>query len=378
MGSRNDLLNSSDYEKAAARILAPPIYDYYRGGAEDEVTLDANVQAFRRIQFRPRVLRPVSRVSTHVTIHGHRLSAPFIIAPMAMQKMAHEHGEIATAAASRTCNIGYALSTLATSSIEEVAKHTGEFRLFQLYVYREREVTKRLIKRAEKAGYQGLVITVDTPCLGRREKDVRNRFRMPPHLVLENFLDANDEKVKLPGEKAEEEGNSALALYGARLLDPDLTWEDVKWLVRESSMHVWLKGITRGDEAMKAYETGVHGIIVSNHGGRQLDGAGATVDALEEVVRALSGRLPVILDSGVRRGADVVRALALGATAVMIGRPVLWALAVGGREGVTHLIDILKQEMSLTMALCGASDFEEIDRDMVQTRGDRCGLMAKL
>jgi (S)-2-hydroxy-acid oxidase len=373
------LTNVHEYEARAREILPRPIYDYFAGGAGDESTLEDNKSSFRAIRFRPRVLLPVGHISTSLAVARFRdalhirepfansllapislFGMPLIIAPMAMQKMASELGEIAAARAAKSMAIPFCLSTLSTTSMEDVAEQGGVF-LFQLYVYKQRSETLKLVRRAKSAGYSALVLTVDAPKFGRRERDLRNGFALPPHIRLGNF--AGTEGPDTIG--AGESGVSALQRYGGDLVDADLTWADLAWLVREARMPVWVKGILHGDDADRAVEHGAAAIVVSNHGARQLDGTISTIDALPDIVAAIRNRVPIILDSGVRRGEDCVKALALGATAVMIGRPILWGLAVDGQQGVENVLSLMKSEISLTMSLLGARSIEEITRDHV-------------
>lgn len=346
-------------------MLAAGVRDYFRGAAGDERTYSDNIAAFRALRFRPRVLVPVGTVDTTVVLRGLglKLAAPVIVAPMAMQRMAHQDGELAVARACHAAGLGMVLSTLSTVSIEQVAD-VGCPLLFQLYLYRDRQISLKLIRRAKLQGFKAIVLTVDTPRFGRRERDHRNAFTLPSHLRLANFNPTVDASSSSLG-SATKESRTALAAFGDRVIDPNLSYDDLQWLVRVAGMPVWVKGIVRGDDALLAAKAGAAAIVVSNHGARQLEGAIATMDALEDVVSAVAGRVPVLVDSGVRSGEDVVRALALGADAVFIGRPVLWALAADGEQGVTSLLEKIKRDMELTMTLCGATCCEKITRDMV-------------
>jgi 4-hydroxymandelate oxidase len=343
-----------DFERDAADALAPMILGYYAGGAGDEDTLRENRAAFGRVRLLPRVLRPVGTRTTATHVLGTPVSTPVLVAPMAFQRLAHAEGELATARGTGEAGTLMITSTLASAPLEEVAAAATGPLWFQLYVYRDREVTRRLVDRAAAAGYRALVLTVDTPVLGNREREVRTGFRLPDTLPIGN-LEGEGHHL-LPGR----EGASGLALYAHRLLDPDLTWEDVAWLRSISPMPVVVKGVVHPEDARLAAEAGAAGIVVSNHGGRQLDGAVATLDALPAVAAVAAPRgVEVYLDGGVRRGVDVVRALALGARAVLVGRPVLWGLALEGAEGVRHVLDILTEETSRTLALCGLRSPEQ-------------------
>ncbi|NWI52607.1 HAOX1 oxidase, partial [Calyptomena viridis] len=264
---------------------------------------------------------------------------------------------------------GMMLSSWATSSIEEVAEAApAGLRWLQLYMYKERAVTESLVRRAERAGYRGIFVTVDTPYLGRRNNDVRNKFQLPSHLRLKNFSGSN-----LAFFSAKDLGeNSRLAVYVAEAIDASISWEDIKWLRGLTSLPIVLKGILRADDAKEAVKTGVNGILVSNHGARQLDGVpatvstGASIDVLPEVVEAVEGKVEVFLDGGVRKGTDVLKALALGARAVFIGRPLLWGLAYQGEEGAKEVLQMLKEEFRLAMALTGCRRVGEIGRTLVR------------
>ncbi|XP_026181807.1 2-Hydroxyacid oxidase 1 [Mastacembelus armatus] len=357
----------SDFEEEARKVLPKAVYDYYRSGAEEQNTLADNIAAFNRWYLVPRVLRDVSTVDLSVSVLGQQLSMPICVAATAMQRMAHPEGETATAKACGTVGTGMMLSSWATSTIEEVksamtgSSGGGGVLWLQLYIYKDRELTLSLVRRAEEVGYKAIFVTVDTPYLGRRWDDMRNRFKLPQHLSMSNFSTAS---------LAFSEGNygndSGLAVYVAKAIDPTLCWDDIIWLKENTHLPVVVKGILNGEDAVQAVNYGVDGILVSNHGARQLDGVPATLDVLEEVVRAVQGRCDVYMDGGVRRGTDVLKALALGAKAVFIGRPVLWGLACQGEQGVTELLELLKEELRLAMALSGCRSVSEIRRSMVR------------
>jgi 4-hydroxymandelate oxidase len=355
------LISLRDFEQAAAERLSRMAYDYYASGADDERTLRDSELAYARIPLRPRVLVDVSRRSTESSMLGRRVAFPVLVAPTAFQRMAHPEGELATARAASAVGTVMTLSTWATSSLEDVreAAGAGAGLWAQLYVYRDRGVTRALIQRAEEAGYEALVLTADTPLLGRRERDIRNSFTLPAGLSIANLASRGEQ---LP----HREGESGLAVHVRDLLDPSLTWEDVDWLRSVTRLPVVIKGIVRGDDASRAVDHGAAGIVVSNHGGRQLDTTVASVDALPEVVAAVAGRAEVYVDGGVRRGTDVLKALALGARAVFVGRPVLWGLAVGGEEGVTRVLATLREEFDLAMALAGCASVADVTPDLVE------------
>ncbi|XP_033945533.1 2-Hydroxyacid oxidase 1 [Pseudochaenichthys georgianus] len=355
----------SDFEKEAEKVLPKAVYDYYRSGADEQSTLADNVAAFNRWRLLPRVLRDVSSVDLSVSVLGQKLSMPVCVGATAMQRMAHPEGEMATARACQAAGTGMMLSSWATSTIEEVMSAMtatgGGVMWLQLYIYRDRELTLSLVRRAEEAAYQAIFVTVDTPYLGRRLDDMRNRFKLPSHLSLSNFSSAS---------LAFSEGNygndSGLAVYVAKAIDPTLCWDDITWLKKHTHLPVIVKGVLNAEDAVQAVNYGVDGILVSNHGARQLDGVPATLDVLEEVVEAVQGRCDVFMDGGVRRGSDVLKALALGAKAVFIGRPVLWGLACQGEEGVTEILELFKEELRLAMALSGCRSVSEVNRSLVR------------
>ncbi|XP_013414099.1 hydroxyacid oxidase 1 [Lingula anatina] len=351
-----------DFEKYAFGKLDRNALDYYRSGANDEQSLRDNRAAFGRYRFRPRFLqKDVSKRDLSTRIQGQPVDFPVGIAPTALQRMAHPDGEVATgraAAAMKTCMV---LSTMATSSIEEVAQASPEgLRWFQICIYRDREVTKELVRRAERSGYKALVLTVDTPMFGRRLADTRNKFTLPPHLRMANFKQADYKSDGVKGRKG-----SGQSKFAASLLNPSLKWTDVRWLKQFTKLPIIVKGILTGEDAVEAVRTGVDGIVVSNHGARQLDGVPATIDVLPEVVRAVNGQCEVYLDGGVRTGTDVLKALALGAKAVFIGRPALYGLAYDGEAGVKTILQILRDELSLAMALAGCASLSDINSSLV-------------
>ncbi len=352
-------IHLADYEAAAAELLPQMVYDYYAGGAHDEITLRENRDAFDRMQLRYRVLRDVSSRSLTTEVLGQELAMPVVIAPTAFHQLATEEGEVATARAAKRSGTVMTLSTLSTRAIEDVGA-AAEGRLwFQLYVYRDREATRELVARAEAAGAKALMLTVDAQIWGVRERDVRNRFQLPEGLQMVNLVSRGK------GDFPDVDG-SGLAAYVARTFDPSLSWKDLEWLCANTRLPVLIKGVVRGDDAAMALEHGAAGVVVSNHGGRQLDTAPAPISVLEEVVQAMGGRGTVLVDGGVRRGTDVVKAMALGADAVLIGRPVLWGLATAGEEGVMRVLEHLRAELDLAMALCGAASLDEVTRDLVR------------
>lgn len=356
-------INLFEYESQAKQHLSEMAWDYYASGAWDRVTLRENRLAFERFKLRPRVLVDVSQRDLSTTILGQFLQMPILVAPMAFQCLAHQQGEVATASAAANLGVAMVLSTLATKSIEEVAavreQGNNSPQWFQLYIHRDRGLTRALVERAYASGVTALCLTVDAPLLGKREQDTRNCFALPAGMELANLVNLKD--LEIPRKF----GESGLFAYFAEQLDPGITWKDVEWLQTIAPLPVVVKGILRPDDAWRAVEHGAKAIVVSNHGGRQLDGAIATIDALSEVVAAVEDKAQVLVDGGIRRGTDILKALALGAKAVLVGRPVLWGLAVAGSAGVQHVLEILQDELSLAMALSGCAKLADIDRSLV-------------
>jgi 4-hydroxymandelate oxidase len=343
----------AEFESLARERMEPAAFDYVAGGSWDELTLADNEAAWRRWRLRPRVLVDVDRIETATTVLGERISMPVAIAPMAAQALAHPDAEIGAARAAAAAGVPYCLSTVSSCSIEEVAQGAPDaIRWFQLYEHTDRTFTRRLCERAAEQGYRAILLTVDLPVVGYRERDRRHGFALDVHLG--NFPGGH------PGHgTAAESGYEALG-HQQHLA---LTWTDVATVREWGGLPVVLKGIMTAEDARLAVEHGADAVIVSNHGARQLDRVLATADVLEEVVDAVGRRLPVWVDGGIRRGLDVLAALALGADAVLIGRPMYWALAAGGEAGVARALAILREELELGMALLGARTLDAITRD---------------
>jgi isopentenyl diphosphate isomerase/L-lactate dehydrogenase-like FMN-dependent dehydrogenase len=341
--SLDALINVGDFEWAAREVLDPGVYGYFAGGAGDERTLRDNVEAFARRRLRPRVLVDVGTVSTATTVLGTTVSMPLLVAPTALHRLAHPDGEPAMARAAAGAGTIMCLSTLATARPSEVAAAApGGPRWFQLYVLRDRGVTRALLDEAVDSGFGAIVLTVDAPRAGRRERDLRTGFAVPAG-------------VDMPAVRAAVGGPSCPTpqeFFG--LVDTTLTWTVLDELVADCSVPVIVKGVHTAEDARLAAEHGAAGVIVSNHGGRQLDGVPAALDMLPEVVEAVGDRVEVLMDGGVRRGTDVLTALALGARAVLAGRPLLWGLACGGEAGARRVLDLLRAEVETGLALLGA------------------------
>lgn len=347
------LISLADYELAAAAVMEPGAHGYVAGGAGDEVTLRDNLEAWRRLAIRPRVLVGVGARDPGVELLGSRRAHPLLIAPMAFQRLAHPEGEVAMARAAQGTGAIMCLSTLANTSPPELAQAVPEApRWFQLYVFADRGVSRELMARAAAHGYEALVVTVDLPVMGVRERDLRS-----------GVTASSAESVSSPA-AAGAQGTMTPAEF-AGLIDPDLSWRDVERLAAESPLPVIVKGVLGPEDARLAADHGAQGVVVSNHGGRQLDTVLSGADALPAVVEEVGDRIEVIADGGIRRGTDVLKALALGARAVMVGRPVLYGLAVDGSAGAQRVLEILLREFDAALALSGAGRADRLDPSYV-------------
>jgi isopentenyl diphosphate isomerase/L-lactate dehydrogenase-like FMN-dependent dehydrogenase len=349
-------VNIADLERLAAERLEPGPHGYFAGGAGDERTLRRNAEAFQGWELRPRVLVDVSDVSTRATVVGSELEMPILVAPVAVQRLAHPDGEAGMARAAAAAGTVLCLSSLTSTRPVEVAEAAPEGkRWMQVYLFRDRAVTHAIVAEAVEAGYEALLLTVDAPYAGRRERDHRTAFQFPAEIRAPAIEGAAGHRSLTPAEVFQ-------------LVDPSITWEDLERLCDEFDLPVLVKGLITGEDAALAVEHGAAGVVVSNHGGRQLDNAPATIDALPEVVEAVAGRIPVLLDGGVRRGSDVAVALAIGAEAVLVGRPALWGLAVDGEAGARRALEMLTEELRLTLALLGVTSPSDLSADHVQRR----------
>jgi isopentenyl diphosphate isomerase/L-lactate dehydrogenase-like FMN-dependent dehydrogenase len=340
-------LNVSEYEALARERLAEGPYGYFAGGAGDEWTLAENVRAFNRWVLRPRMLVDIGTVTTATSVLGADVSMPILIAPTAFQRLAHPEGETATARAAATAGTVFCLSTLGSYTPAEIAASAPEgTNWLQLYWSPDRGFTQALVEASAAAGFGAILLTVDLPLAGRRERDLRAAFELPADIPLPNL------PSRLGG------GNFHAAL--AEVVDRTITWRDLEWLASLTDLPLVVKGILTAEDGRLACEHGAAGVVVSNHGGRQLDGVAASIDALPEVVDACAGRVTVLLDGGVRRGTDVVKAIALGARAVLVGRAPVWGLAVAGEEGVRNVLELLREELALALALLGCPSPEAV------------------
>ena len=376
--------NVDDLRAIAKRRLPRGVFDYIDGGAEDEITMRANRAAFAEVTFRPRILREVGTVDLHSTLLGQPLSYPLVLAPTGFTRIADPQGELAVSRAAARAGLPYTLSTMSTRSIEEVAEVCSGRKWFQVYVWRDRGLVKDMIDRAAEHGYEALVLTVDTTVLGRRERDVRQGLTLPPKLGLGTLVDGalhpawtwafvrSDPIVfaNIVGRgSAVADGASAvnLAQHVNEQFDAGLAWSDVEWLRSIWSGPIVIKGIQTVDDARLAADAGVEAIALSNHGGRQLDSAPATLGLVAPCADAVGDRVEIICDGGVRRGSDIVKAIALGARACMAGRAYLYGLGAAGEKGVDYVLRLLKSDMRRTMALLGAGSIPELGRDAVES-----------
>lgn len=353
-------INLFELEMKARELLPQTAYDHQASGANDEITLHENRVAYERIALLPHMLVDVSQRHMGTSALGEPVSMPIFIAPTAFQGLAHPEGEVATVRAAGAAKTLMTLSTLSTFSIEEVMTAATGPVWFQLYVLKDRAVSAALVKRAEAAGCKGIVLTVDAPLLGRRERDLRNQFKMPDAPMATNLLN---------GGLQEPPGNTpgpGLAPGIASLFDTALTWKDIDWLTSITKLPVLVKGILRSDDALLSVKHGASGVIVSNHGARQLDTTPPTISILPEIVDVVGSKVEVYVDGGIRRGTDVLKAIACGARAVFIGRPALWGLASGAEAGVRYVLEMLRQEFDLAMALSGCPTLSSITRDLIR------------
>ena len=333
------LLSLFDFESEARTRIAHGAWERISGGSADEITLRWNREAYDHIRLKPRILVDVSKLDTRVTLFGHELPFPILLAPTGGQRFIHPEGDVAAARGAAAANSIYVISSSASMKVEDIAKSAKGPVWFQLYVQKDRAFTRDLVQRAEDSGCRALCVTVDSPTFGARNREDRAKKELPER--------------ELPN------------LKGKDYLDPSLTWKDIDWLRSFARRPVLLKGVLNPDDAATAVKAGASGIIVSNHGARNLDTVPATIDALPLVVEKVAGRVPVLVDGGIRRGTDIIKAFALGASAVQIGRPYLWGLGISGAEGVTRVVEILRKEFEIAMALTGRSTIASIDRSVL-------------
>ena len=374
----------ADLRRLAKRRLPRAVFDYADGAAEDEVTARRNEAAFEDYQLLPRVLRDVSSVDLSTTVLGTPVSMPVMLAPTGMTRLFHHDGETAAARAAHRAGVVYTLSSLSTVSIEDLAAASDGPRWFQIYVWKDRGLVREFFDRCRAAGYDALMLTVDMPVLGQRERDLRNGMTIPPSLTLGSALDAALHPswwwnfltkprigfANVAGKGAAGRGDlTALWTYINTQFDPSVTWRDLEWMIGEWNGAFAVKGVLDAEDAARAASLGARGIVVSNHGGRQLDHSPASLDALPAVVEAVAGRAEVILDGGIRRGADVAKALALGARACAIGRAYLYGIGAGGEQGVDRALELLRTELRRALALLGCPSVTALGPEHVRRRG---------
>ncbi len=353
-------------EAAAKAVLKPEAYDYVAGSAGTEATAHANRRAFERWQLVPRMLRDTAQRDLSVELLGHRYPTPIMVAPVGVQGIIHEEGELAVARACASLGVPMILSTVSSYPLEQVAEVMGDApRWFQLYWSRNHEVAASFVRRAEKAGYQAIVVTLDAHTLGWRPRDLTHGYL--PFMHAQGLANYFTDPVfrSMLASPPEEDPGSAVMLFAQIFGNPSLTWDDLAFLRQQVNLPILLKGILHPDDAVEALRYGVDGIIVSNHGGRQVDGSIPALEALPYIVEVVEGRVPVLFDSGIRTGADAIKALALGADAVLLGRPIMWALAIGGEEGVRTYLRNFIAEFDLTLSLCGVRSIAELDGSLL-------------
>ena len=372
----------ADLRLTAKRKLPRAVFDYIDGGAEDEVTLDNNRNAFDRYQLNARALVDVSNVDLSTTVLGEKTDLPIILSPTAMTKLFHHEGETAVALAAKKSGTIYSLSSMSTTSIEDVAEVSDAAKWFQLYVWRDRILLQEFIQRAKDSGYKALCLTVDLPVHGNREKDQRNGLAIPPKPTPKVLIDTllhpvwlyhylRSDAMKLANINDNIKGDHAnfvLQEYINSQFDPSLSWDDTQWMIEQWDGPFIIKGIMNIEDAKRAAAIGANAIVVSNHGGRQLDHAPGTLDLLPEIVDAVGDKLDVLIDGGIRRGTDILKALALGAKACMIGRSYLYGLGAGGTEGVSRAIELLGEELERNMKLTGCRSIDEITSELIREK----------
>ena len=378
--------NVADLRRIARHRLPGGVFDYIDGAAEDERTLQRNVAAFQQVEFRPRILVDVANVDTSTTVLGQPLAFPLVLAPTGFTRMVDPQGELAVARAAERANLPYTLSTLSNRSIEEVAAVSGGRKWFQVYVWRDRGLVKEMLERAAQSGYEAIMITVDTAVLGRRERDIRRGFTLPPKISLDTIVSGalhpgwtwdfvRAEPIAFANVVGRSVGDGtdpvALSDYINSQFDPGLSWKDVEWFQNRWSGPIILKGVQTVEDAQLAAKVGVQAIALSNHGGRQLDGAPPPLELVAPVADAVGNRVEILCDGGIRRGSDIVKAVALGARACMAGRAYLYGLAAGGERGVDHVLNHLREGVARALALIGTRRVVDLTRDLVQWRSRR-------
>ena len=372
--------NFYDFRQAAQSYLPAPLFHFIDGGADDECTKNKNTAAFDKVELIPRCLRDVRTVNTRTSLFGRDIDLPVILAPTGMTKLFHPGGEAVVAREAEKAGVGYTLSTMGNTSLEDISRIQSGLKLFQLYLLADDKLNYQIIDRCRHAGYDALCLTVDAVVPGNRERDIRSGMTMPPRLTLRSFLDfarrpqwcaryLAGEALSLPNCRSELEGGEKLsssALRHASIMETNLSWERVETLISYWGKPFVLKGIMSVEDAIKAAEVGASSIVISNHGGRQLDGAPGTLEMLPEIADAVGGKIKIILDGGIRRGSHVVKALAMGADACMIGRPYLYGLSSYGQPGVEKVLTMLRSEIQRTMKLIGCTEISQLNREYLR------------
>ena len=379
----NDCHNFDDYRKLAKKKLPSPIFHYIDGGSDDEITLNRNTEAFNDCDLVPNVLSDVGNIDLSTTVFGKKIDFPLFLAPTAMHRLYHHHGEKASALAAEKFGTIFSMSTMSTTSIEEIGNFTGSPKLFQLYIHKDRGLTDNLIERCERAGFDAICLTVDTVVAGNRERDRRTGFTTPPKLTLSSLISfithpawsfnyLTHKKFKLANIiHMTEKGSSidkSIIDYINEQFDPSMNWKDAEYCIKKWKGSFAIKGVMSVEDAKKAVDVGASAIMISNHGGRQLDGSRAPFDQLAEIVDAVGDKIEVILDGGIRRGTHILKALAVGAKACSFGKGYLFALSAGGQAGVEAVLQKMKDEISRNMILMGCKSVKELNRSKVAFR----------
>jgi len=355
-----------DFEKEAKKLLPSEVYNYYRSGAQDEISLARNCSAFNDIFIAPSMFQLIEECDTHCEVFGNILKIPVMVSPMAFHGLVNLDGELATMRAVEKSGTGMVVSTMSSISLEDIALQSKtSLNWFQLYMYKSKELTELMLRRAEKSAYQAIVITVDMPVMGRRYDDMRAQFKLPADIEVPNI----PENIAL--EMSQTVSDSSIKKFTDKYFKKSITLDDIAWMKSITSLPVLVKGILHPNDIEGLLEIGIDGVIVSNHGGRQLDTALASIDALPAIARNIKGELPILIDGGFRRGIDVLKALALGADCIFLGRPVLWGLACQGEAGVVKVLNIIRDELKDAMAMCGLNSIEAIKsrgKDLLYTK----------
>ena len=353
-------INLYELESIAKSKVEKTAFDYIASGATDEITLRKNVEAYKKIQLIPKRLASNKYPITNIELFGQKMEYPILIAPTAFHGLSHEDAEVGTAKAAKESGTTMILSTLSNSTIEDVAKSNANL-WFQLYIFNDRDITLELVKKAEQNNYKAIVVTVDAPILGKREQDIRNEFHLPNHLSIINLAHHIN-----AAQLDQHTSTSSLEKFFKEQLNNQLTWDDIEWLATQTKLPIILKGILHPDDARRSLDVNIAGIVVSNHGGRQLDTEISSIEALPEISKIIKSKIPILLDGGIRRGTDILKALALGANGVLIGRPIVWGLADDGHQGSIKVIEFLREELVQSMQLIGCKNINDLNQSFIR------------